>query len=546
MKKVLWFLMVALLGLALMACGGAAQEAEEQIEETVEEVEEEEVATPVPEPEDVEAGEMTDEEMAGELPDLDGQEVRIAVENAYNPFNFINDEGEAVGYDYDLFDEICQLLNCEPVFVETSWDAMVAIMGGAGDFDTFDIGADGITITEERAENVDFSDPYIQLSQVLLTRIGEDRFESAEEFAADEDLLIGTQIGTTNYDTAVELVGEDRIVAYDQFGAAVQALINGDVDSVVMDNVAGIGYVGANPDSVQITGGPLTSEELGFIFPQGSDLVEPVNMALAELEEDGTLDALFNKWFLIEEDEPVSAEVSDLPDLGGQEVRIAVENAYNPFNFINEEGEAVGYDYDLFRDMCERLNCEPVFVETSWDAMVAIMGGAGDFDTFDIGADGITITEERAENVDFSNPYIQLSQVLLTRIDEDRFETSEEFVADEDLIIGTQIGTTNYDTAVELVGEDRVVAYEQFGAAVQALINGDVDAVVMDNVAGLGYVGANPDSVKISGEPLTSEELGFIFPQGSELVGPVNLALAQMDEDGTLDELFQKWFSPED
>ena len=297
MRKILWVLVVALLGLFLVACGGAAQEAEEQVDEAVEEVEEEEVATPVPEPEDVEAGEMTDEEVADELPDLGGQEVRIAVENAYNPFNYINEEGEAVGYDYDLFRDMCERLNCEPVFVETSWDAMVAIMGGAGDFDTFDIGADGITITEERAENVDFSNPYIQLSQVLLTRIDEDRFETSDEFAANEDLVIGTQIGTTNYDTAVELVGEDRVVAYEQFGAAVQALINGDVDAVVMDNVAGLGYVGANPDSVKISGEPLTSEELGFIFPQGSELVGPVNLALAQMDEDGTLDELFQKWF---------------------------------------------------------------------------------------------------------------------------------------------------------------------------------------------------------------------------------------------------------
>ncbi len=246
-----------------------------------------------------------------------------------------------------------------------------------------------------------------------------------------------------------------------------------------------------------------------------------------------------------EEDTP-APETSELPDLGGREIRIAVENAYNPFNFINEEGEAVGYDYDLFAEICERLNCEPLFVETSWDAMVAIMAGEGNFDTFDIGADGITITEERAQNVDFSDPYIQLSQVLLVRIDEDRFATPEEFAANEEWLVGTQPGTTNYDTAVELVGEDRVVGYDQFGLAVQALINGDVDAVVMDDVAGLGYVGANPDDVKIIDEPMTSEELGFIFPQGSDLVEPVNQALAQMDEDGTLDMLFDKWFQTEE
>ncbi|MFW6183288.1 MAG: transporter substrate-binding domain-containing protein, partial [Chloroflexota bacterium] len=364
-KRVSYTVILLLLSLVLVACGGSVQEAQETVEAVATDVGPtvEAAATdvaPTVEAAATEVSETVDEATGegetGDLPDLEGQEIHIAVENAYNPFNFINDEGEAVGYDYDIFEEICDRLNCEPVFVETSWDAMVAIMGGGGDFETFDIGADGITITEERAENVDFSDPYIQLSQVLLTRIDEDRFETADEFVANEEWLIGTQIGTTNYETAVELVGEDRVVAFDQFGTAVQALINGDVDAVVMDNVAGLGYVGANPDAVKITGGPLTSEELGFIFPQDSELVDPVNAALAQMDEDGTLDELFDKWFASDEaaeDEAAADETAaDLPDLEGQEIRIAVENAYNPFNFINDEGEAVGYDYDIFEEIC--------------------------------------------------------------------------------------------------------------------------------------------------------------------------------------------------
>jgi len=72
----------------------------------------------------------------------------------------------------------------------------------------------------------------------------------------------------------------------------------GDVDAVIMDDSAGLGYIGANPDALQVIGEPLTSEELGFIFPPGSDLVEPVNAALASMRDDGTLDALFQTWFV--------------------------------------------------------------------------------------------------------------------------------------------------------------------------------------------------------------------------------------------------------
>ncbi len=233
-------------------------------------------------------------------------------------------------------------------------------------------------------------------------------------------------------------------------------------------------------------------------------------------------------------------------DLNGCVLRVAVENAYQPFNYIDpDSGEAVGYDYDIFAEICTRINCQPEFVEASWDAMVAVMGGEGGFDTYDVGADGITITEERAQNVDFSMPYITSSQVLLVQVGEDRFIEPAEFAADPDLLIGTQLGSTNYDAAVDLVGEDRVTAYDQFGTAVQALINGDVDAVMIDNVAGLGYVGVNADQLKITGEAVQSEELGFIFGKGSPLVAPIDAAIEEMIADGKLDELYQKWFETE-
>jgi polar amino acid transport system substrate-binding protein len=159
---------------------------------------------------------------------------------------------------------------------------------------------------------------------------------------------------------------------------------------------------------------------------------------------------------------------------------------------------------------------------------------------YDMAADGITITDERAEIVAFSNGYVDLAQRMMVRVGEDRFTSSEEFKAG-DFIIGVQVATTNYFVAEELVGEERLVGYDTFGFAVQALIAGDVDAVVMDDVAGQGYVGVNADSIELLPEALSQEQLGFIFPLDSDLVDPFNAALASMDADGTLLEINNKW-----
>jgi polar amino acid transport system substrate-binding protein len=231
---------------------------------------------------------------------------------------------------------------------------------------------------------------------------------------------------------------------------------------------------------------------------------------------------------------------SALPDLGGRTITVAVENAYPPFNYIDETtGEPVGWDYDAVNAICERLNCVPEFVETAWDGMIiAVSQGQ-----FDMAADGITITDERKQQVDFSDGYLSVEQRLMVRIDEDRFASVDEFAAG-DFRIGTQTGTTNYDTAVENFGVDRVEAYEQFGFAVQALINADVDAVIIDDTAGQGYIGENAEDIKLIEGSLASDELGFVFPKGSDLVEPVNAALAALEADGALEQINTTWFPP--
>lgn len=229
----------------------------------------------------------------GALPDLGGREVKIAVENQYPPFNYINpatNQGE--GWDYEAWTEICRLLNCTPVFQEASWEGMIQAVAN----NQFDAAADGITITPDRAQQVDFSDGYIQVDQRLLVRKGENRFKSLDEFV-NTDLQLGTQTGTTNYETAKGVLPENRITAFEQFPLAVAALINGDVDAVIMDETAGQGYVGTSGEQLELIGDPIKSDQLGFIFPKGSDLVQPVNAALSEMRSNGKLDELAQKYF---------------------------------------------------------------------------------------------------------------------------------------------------------------------------------------------------------------------------------------------------------
>lgn len=238
---------------------------------------------------------------------------------------------------------------------------------------------------------------------------------------------------------------------------------------------------------------------------------------------------------------PGGGGTEGMPDLGGRQVTIAVENAYLPFNYIDpESGQPAGWDYEVWDEICRRLNCVPVYTEAAWEGMIqAVSDGQ-----FDAAADGITITEERAQIVDFSMGYIAIEQRLLVRADETRINSIEDIVNNPDLKLGTQTGTTNYETATTYLPEDRISAFEQFPFAVQALIAGEIDAVIIDEVAGLGYQGENADTLKLVGPSMSSDNLGFVFPLGSDLVEPVNAALQAMIADGWMQPVNLKYFGP--
>jgi len=236
---------------------------------------------------------------AKKLPDLKGRVIRAVTENAFTPLNFVDPKtGKAGGWEYDAVNEIGKRLNAKIVWNICSWDTMIqAIRDGQ-----YDVGMDGISITDERKKQVDFSDSYMVSQQFMLVRKDETRFKNAAEFAADPKLLIGSQAGTTNFYVAVYNVldgKEDnpRIKLLETFGASVQALLAGDVDCVLMDAASSRGYIGANPDKLKIVGDPLGTDNYGFIFKTGSDLVAPFNAAIQALKDDGTLDKLTTRWF---------------------------------------------------------------------------------------------------------------------------------------------------------------------------------------------------------------------------------------------------------
>lgn len=239
-----------------------------------------------------------------------------------------------------------------------------------------------------------------------------------------------------------------------------------------------------------------------------------------------------------------TAQAADLPDLDGRTLKAVTENGYFPLNFSDpKSGEGIGWEYDAVNEIAKRLNLKVEWSLSNWDVMIeAVKTGQ-----YDIGMDGITINNERNQIIDFSDAYLTQEIFLLVRADEENFSNAKEFVAYEKGLVGAQPGTTGFYTAVYdmLDGDEsnpRIKLLDTFAALSQALKIGDVDVVLTDETGGKGIIAAFPGSFKMVGDPLKSEDFGFILGKNSDLTAPVNAALASMRADGTLDKINKKWF----
>ncbi len=228
---------------------------------------------------------------------------------------------------------------------------------------------------------------------------------------------VGVQSGTTGELWATENLEPNgvEVVPYDDILAAFAALQAGDVVGVINDLPISQEIAGDETRDIVIVEEIDTGEAYGFAFNQEKDsLREAVNWALAEIKADGTYDDIYEKWFgappmSIPEsgdyDEPDTAAVDTLTE---GKIIVGSDTAYPPFEFV-EGGETVGFDVDLVKEIGDRLGYEVEFLTYKFDALITDAQAGSSFDMI---ASAMTITEDRAESVDFSDPYINSNQSL--------------------------------------------------------------------------------------------------------------------------------------
>ena len=228
---------------------------------------------------------------AGELTTVEAGKLTMATNATFPPYEMTTDAGEFEGIDIETAQAIADKLGLELQIDDMDFDAaLLSVQQGKAD-----IVMAGVTVTDERKAVMDFSDSYATGIQSIIVPEGSD-------IASPDDLTgkkIGTQRGTTGYIYCTDDFGEDAVVAYDSGLTAVQALNNGQVDAVVIDNAPAKEYVAANP-GLKVLETSYAEEDYAIGMAKGSSLEDAVNAALEELKADGTLQSIVDKYITAE------------------------------------------------------------------------------------------------------------------------------------------------------------------------------------------------------------------------------------------------------
>ena len=228
---------------------------------------------------------------AGELTTVEAGKLTMATNAAFPPYEMTTDAGDFEGIDIETAQAIADKLGLELQIDDMDFDAaLLSVQQGKAD-----IVMAGVTVTDERKAVMDFSDSYATGIQSIIVPEGSD-IASPDDLAGKK---IGTQRGTTGYIYCTDDFGEDAVVAYDSGLTAVQALNNGQVDAVVIDNAPAKEYVAANP-GLKVLETSYAEEDYAIGMAKGSSLEDVVNAALEELKADGTLQSIVDKYITAE------------------------------------------------------------------------------------------------------------------------------------------------------------------------------------------------------------------------------------------------------
>ncbi|MBR5110075.1 MAG: transporter substrate-binding domain-containing protein [Clostridia bacterium] len=486
------------------------------------------------------------------LPDTNGT-LRMAVDTSIIPFAYVK-YNRVVGYDVDIASRFCREYGYRLVVEPMDFGGILsAVQSGKVDF-----AACGITVTEERKESVLFGSANYKTGAVLAVLKADDEQTANAAGQAETITLnqlngkrIGVQTGTTFDEIVLETLPDAKISYFNSYPDMAAALETNKIDAFPGDEPV-IRLMAAENNKLTVLEERMDDFDFGIALPKteaGEKLLAEINVWFASMKESGELAKLTQKWTDGPESEKTVPDYASFPAPNGV-LTLATEGAYAPMNYYRGD-EVVGLEIDLIARFCEANGYGLKVVPMLFDGILpAIQSGKAD-----LAAAGLTITEERKESVNFSDPYYTggtVMAILKSKAAASTRQTDNTGIASlNDLAaarIGVQTGTICGALAETRLPDAKVYYFNTVTDVLAALSAGKLDAGCMDEPT-LRFLKIENPQLVILEEYLDESNLAAVFPKteaGQTLRDQYSEFLEKLWAEGTMREIDAVWFGEDD
>jgi len=471
--------------------------------------------------------------------------LKIATGKTNGPFVWVNTsdpdpQRRFVGFEADLMREIAKELNHSVEFTDQPFSTIITAVQAK----QYDGSIDSFTITGERQERVDFSDPYYEAQQAILVRENDTTINNASDLVA-KNKIICVGLGTTGEQAAKGLPGvkQENIRSYQYFADMLAELQLGGVDAIIMDYPISQFYCDQHPGTFKFTGELFpTKEPYGIVVnKENPGLTAAINKAMARIKADGRYDALLKKYNLAQS----GTQAGGFDTIDEGKLKVATGGSNRMFHYINTsdpdpQRRFTGLEADLMREIARELNCSIEFVDHPFSAMITAIQAK----QFDCAINTFSITGERQTRVDFTDPYYMIQQAIVVRAGDGSVTGASDLVT-KNKKIGVADTSTGKETAEKLPGVNpgNVMVYAHLQDLFPELQMGSVDAVIVDYPVARYQADTYPEVFKLTGELFPTREPYAIVvnKENPGLTAAINKALANIMADGRYDALLKKY-----
>lgn len=455
----------------------------------------------------------------------------IGTDITFAPFEFQNEDKEYVGIDIDLLKAIAKdqgfQVNLRPLGFDTSIQAVQSgqVAGMIA----------GMSITDERKQSFDFSDPYFESGIQMAVKAEDNSIKSYK------DLKGKTVAAKVSTESATFLEKNQKkygytIKTYDDANGVYGALKNGTVQAI-FDDYPVIGYAVTKGEDLKLVGEPEKGSAYGFAVKKGKnqELLKKFNAGLKKLKDNGEYQAILDR-YIASSSNTTSDKMKKISPKKDKYV-IASDTAFAPFEFQDSNNKFTGIDVDLLKEAAKMqgFNIEMKFIGFS-AAVQAVENHQADAMIA-----GMTITPERENSFDFSTPYFESGIQLAVKKGNDEIQSYKDLKGKK---VGVKVGTESADYIMNHKDEYGYTV-KQFDTADQLYDAVKVNAVdaIMDDYPVIGYAISQGQALQTPIKRVTGGKYGFAVKKGQnpELIEMFNEALAEMKRTGKYDEIVNKY-----